>query len=280
MNVTRRAFATAVAAGGLLGARPGHAAAGSAWDQIATTKTLRVGLIPNRPPYQWKRGGEQEGLAIQMGKDVAEALGAKMGGAPRIEYVTTSWSTLVLDIQSGGVDVFFGMVDSEDRRKAIAMFGPIYAVPVIAVNARGFAPGTAWADYDTPGTVIATVMGTADEAAARQFLHKATLRSFKSLAEATLDVQAGHASALVTSILIGLDAKQKNPAFADTTLLQPVQAFPSGGGARKDADGRLVAFLQAWAEQYRSSGRAQSFIVDAIAKAGLPTDQLPPGIKF
>lgn len=280
MITTRRMLTGSFAAMGLLASKPGRAQPPSAWDRIAATKVLRVGLIPNRPPYQWKRGGEQQGLAIQMGKDVAEALGQAMGSKVEIEYVTSSWATIVLDIQSASVDVFFGIVDSEERRKAIAMFGPIYAVPVIMVDAKGFAPGQNWTDYDTPATSIAVTMGTSDEAAARAFLTKAKLRSFKSLADAVLDVQSGNSSALVTSILVGMDAKQKNPSFAHITLPHPVQSAPSGGATWKDRDGRLATFLQGWAEQYRSSGRAQTVIMDAIKTAGLPTDQLPPDVRF
>jgi ABC-type amino acid transport substrate-binding protein len=261
-------------------AAPPALAESSTWNRVAQEKVLHVGLIPNRPPYQWKREGKDTGLAIRMGEDLAKALAREMGGPIRIDYVTSTWSTLVLDMQAGRIDVFFGMADSEERRKAIATFGPIYSVPVVAVNSRGFNPGASWAAYDDPKTQIATIMGTVDEQAAREALKKAKLRSFKSLAEASLDVQSGNASAMVTSILIALDAKKKNPAFASLTLPTPVQAFPSGGGAPRDTEGRYAAFLQKWAEEYRSSGRAQTVIMDAIAEAGLSVEDLPQGVKF
>src|SRR5690242_14466212 len=94
---------------------PASAEGGSTWDRIASEKTLRVGLIPNRPPCQYLLNGEQEGLSIQMGKDLAAALGKAMGADIKIAYVQSTWSTIVLDIQSGHADVFFGMTDSEER---------------------------------------------------------------------------------------------------------------------------------------------------------------------
>jgi polar amino acid transport system substrate-binding protein len=113
----------------------------SVWDQIAKTKVLHVGLIPNRPPYQWTKGGKNVGLAITMGEDLAATLSKAMGEPIRIDYVTSTWATVVLDIQSGNVDVFFGMAATDERRKAINMFGPVYSVPVVAVNRSGFQPG-------------------------------------------------------------------------------------------------------------------------------------------
>jgi polar amino acid transport system substrate-binding protein len=256
------------------------AAPSSVWERIVTTKTLRVGLIPNRPPYQWTNDGKNEGLAIRMGEDLAAALSKAMGEPIGIDYVTTTWGTLVLDIQSGAIDVFFGMVASEKRKMALNMFGPVYSVPVVAVNRNGFRPGDNWADYDKQDTRIATIMGTADEAAANQFLTHATLRSFKSLAGASLDVVSGNSDALVTSLLIALDAKRKNPVFANVTLLQPVQAFPSGGGTPKDSDGRFAAFTQKWSDEYRASGRGQQTIMAAISQAGLSVKDLPRGVQF
>ena len=252
----------------------------STWDRIAAQKTLRVGLIPNRPPYQFKVNGEQEGLSIQMGKDLALALGKAMGADIKIEYVTSTWSTIVLDLQAGNADVFFGMTDSEERRKAVAMFGPLYSVPVVALNATGFEPGDQWADYDKESIQIATIAGTTDAEAAKAILHKAKLRPLRSLSEGALDVQSGHSQALVTSLLIGLDASMKAPNTGKLVLLKPVQSAPSGGGATKDADGKFAAFAQQWSEAYRSSGRVQTVITDAIAKAGMPVEKLPAGVQF
>jgi ABC-type amino acid transport substrate-binding protein len=111
-------------------------------------------------------------------------------------------------------------------------------------------------------------------------LKRATLRSFKSLADASLDVASGNTDAMVTSLLIALDAKRKNPVFADLTLLQPVQSFPSGGGTPKDSDGKFADFTQKWSDGYRSDGQAQKVIMDAIAAAGLSVQDLPRGVQF
>ena len=215
-----------------------------------------------------------------MGKDLATALGKAMGETIKIEYVQSTWSTIVLDIQAGNIDVFFGMTDTPARRKAISMFGPLYSVPVVALDAKGFDPGDQWSDYDKPDIQVAAIMGTSDEAVAKKLLPHAKIRGLRALAEAALDVQSGQSKALITSLLIGLDASTKAPNTGKLALLKPVQSAPSGGGATKDADGRFAAFAQKWSEDYRKSGRVQTVIKDAIANSGLPVDKLPAGVEF
>jgi polar amino acid transport system substrate-binding protein len=268
-------IATQVAAPSAAMAQPA-----STWDRVATQKILRVGLIPNRPPYQFLLNGQQEGLAIQMGKDLAAALSQKMGGEVKIQYINSTWSTIVLDLQAGNADVFFGMTDTPERRKALAMFGPLYSVPVVALNAANTNPGANWSDYDKDTLQIATIMGTTDADAAKAILHKAKLRALRSLSEGVLDLQSGQSQALITSLLIGLDASTKVANPGKLVLLQPVQSAPSGAGATRDADGRFAAFAQQWADTYRDSGRPQIVVTDAIAKSGLPVDRLPAGVRF
>ena len=52
------------------------------------------------------------------------------------------------------------------------------------------------------------------------------------------------------------------------------------GGVRKDGEGRLFAFLQAWAWSNHQAGIAKGMILDSIAKAGMDVAKLPPEMKF
>ena len=86
MTLTRRTVTcmlTAAAAFVALGAAsPSFAQSGATWDKIAETGVLSVGLIPNRPPYQFEVDGKQEGLAIQMGEDLAQRESVRVGTVP------------------------------------------------------------------------------------------------------------------------------------------------------------------------------------------------------
>lgn len=269
-----------LAAATLLLPRLAAAQAPSTWERIARTKTIRAGLIPNRPPYQWNKDGVLTGFAVQMAQDMATALGTEMGGTIAVEHVQTTWGTVVLDLQSSRLDAHYGMTDSPERRKALHIFGPLYTVPVVALNARGFDPGENWEDYDKPSVTISTVLGTSDDEMVRGIMKQAQVRSLRGLAEAAMEVHSGRASALITSILIALDASTKGPGAGKIVALKPARSSPSGGGTPRDTDGRFAAFAQSWAEAYRASGRIQTVITDAIREAGLPVEKLPVGVRF
>ena len=73
---------------------------------------------------------------------------------------------------------------------------------------------------------------------------------------------------------------KNNTNLGAITLLQPVDAPPSGGGARKDGDGRFTAFMQDWATEFHKAGGATTAILAAMKKAGLDVDKIPAGVTF
>jgi polar amino acid transport system substrate-binding protein len=270
----------AVAAGSVATPQRACAAMPSAWDQIATSGTIRVGLIPNRTPYQWVVDGKVKGFIDTMARDFADKLGKAMGKAIQLQYVQTTNQTTVLDLQANRIDVFIPLTITPERKAALDMFEPLYLMPVVAFNRRGFTAGSRWEDYDKPGTRIAVVMGTTDELAARKRLSQATISSMKSTAEAVLEVISGKSDAVVMGLLLGLIGMKNNTNLGDITLLQPVEAPPSGGGVRKDGDGRLVRFLQDWATAYHDAGGATRAIMDAMTEAQLDSGKIPAGTVF
>ncbi|MDA0675497.1 MAG: transporter substrate-binding domain-containing protein [Proteobacteria bacterium] len=96
------------------------------------------------------------------------------------------------------MDAFLGASITEERKKAVDMFGPLYGLAHVMLNREGFNPGNNWADYNKSEIKIASVTGTTDEAAARKFAPKATIISLRQDSEAILSVQSGHANALVS----------------------------------------------------------------------------------
>ena len=254
----------------------------SSWDEISKSGVLRVGVMPARPPYMWQKKREWTGFSIDMGKQIAAALENEnaLGRSIKIEYVPTTWGTVVLDIQANKLDVFLGMSITEERKKAIDMYGPLYALAHVFINRKGFNPGNKWSDYDKAGVKVASTTGTTDEAAAHKMSPNATFVSLRQNAETIMSVQAGHADAMISSVLAGLDAMKQNPNFAMMVIPEPVVSLPSGGGTRKDGDGRFTAFLQGWAYMSRASGHTKKLILDSVAESGLDPKALPAEMEF
>lgn len=259
---------------------PSVATAQSTWDKIEKSGTLRVGVIPNRPPYFWQENNQWVGFSTTMGVDLAKALSTAMKKDIKIDWVITSWTTVILDIQADKLDAFFGLSFSEDRKKAINLAGPLYELPSVAINAHNFNPGHNWADFNKPEVKVSVVMGTTDEQAARKFLPNSNIRAMKGMAEAVLDIQSGNAQTMITTVLTGLGALKENKSLGSMTVLMPANTMPSYGGTRRDGDDRFARFFQKWAEDYRADGRAQKSIFGAMEKFGLDVGQIPKEVKF
>jgi len=278
--VRRRTVVAGLAAGGLALAGGAPAQPASTWDQVASSGKIRVGLIPNRAPYQWLDGGEVRGFIDTMTQDFVAKLGAQMGKTIKIEYVQTSNQTVVLDLQANRIDSYIPLTVTKEREAAISMYGPLYLMPVVAFNRKGFNPGPRWDDYNKPGVRVAVVMGTTDELAARKLLTAAAVRSMRSTSEAVLEVQSGHSDAVVMGLLLGLVGVKNNANLGEITLLQPVDAPPSAGGVRKDSDGRFLHFMQDWATGYQKAGGSTAAILAAMKEAGLSVEKIPSGVSF
>ena len=277
----RRGFLAAGAAGlvAAAAAQPARAAS-STWQNIIDTGVVRFGVMPSHGPYHDEQNGKWVGFAIQMGLDSMEALSQAMKKPLRAEYVETSLATVILDLQADKLDLYFGLTASPERRRAVNLIGPIYELPECAINARGFNPGDKWSDYDKPSVSISVVIGSTDEQAAQKMLPHANVRSLKSTAEAILDIQSGNAQVMINTLLSGMQAKKVNPNLTSPVVLQPVISQPSTAGTRKDSDGKFAAFMDAWAKEYRASGRARAVIMEAMGHFGLDTASLPPTLQF
>lgn len=258
-------------------------AADSSWDAIAASGKLRVGVIAARPPYFWKNDkGEWTGFSAQMGSDLADALGKPMGKPIAIDFVETTWGTVILDIQANRLDAFFGLSYSKQRDDALHLFGPLYSLPEVLLAAKNFNPGqdVTWAALNKPENKFSVVLGTTDEQAARRLLPDAQIRAMKGMEEAVMDVQAGYGQAMVTTVLVGLGALKTSTAFGSMVIPQPTLTAPSYGGTRRDGDGKFATWLQTWAKQYRDSGRAKEVILAAMTQYGLDVSKLPPTVAF
>ncbi len=282
----RQLLKTGAAAGfagsSLLGFGSGtvRAASNSSWDRIAETGVVRMGVLSNHEPYHNLEQGKWVGFAIEMGLDATAQLSAAMKKPLKVEYFETTLATVILDIQSDKLDMYVGLSDSEERRKAIWLFGPIYELPECAINSKGFNPGDTWDKYNNPSVTVSVVLGSTDEQAARKMLPNAKIRALKSTAEAILDIQSGNSQMMVNTLLSGMAAAKATPNLSTPLVLSPLLNQPSMGGTRRDGDGKLGDFLMAWALKYRADGKSRESIIAAMKHSGLDVSNLPATLKF
>ncbi len=264
---------------------PGSAAAQAQqaiWEKIQSSGILLAGVTVDNRPGGWKNlsTGTYHGFFVNLARAIAEDLSTAMGKQIKLQFVESTWGTVVLDLQSAKIDLWAGMSATPERLQALDMAGPMYYLSGCLVNRKGLEGLKTWADYSKPEIRIATVIGSSDEKAAQQLAPNATIQSYRDTAQTILAVQAGRADAVINSMLTCMDIKKTNPDFGRIVFPTPYNGFPSSAGIRKDGDRRFRNFVQNWAEKNRANGTVRRLILDAVREAGLNPDDLPPDVPF
>lgn len=247
------------------------------WDKIAASGELNCGVLTDYAPASWQvpATGGFEGYVVNFCRAIAEDLSKAMSKPIVPKLLTTTWSTMVLDAQSGRIDLASGLSVTEERLKAIDMPGPAYILADVLLYRKGFSPPKTWAEFNKSWVRVASVTGTSPEKTAKEMMPNAEHLSFKQRPEMILAMQSGRADVSVSAFVGALSAmKEGANVFGGFVVPEPRKELPSSFGLRKDGDGRMNKWLQAWAENARSSGRVQELIRDALRKAGLDVSDL------
>jgi polar amino acid transport system substrate-binding protein len=250
------------------------------WDRIESSGQIVCGAIPNDKIGSWVESGKWLGYEIELCQHIASDLSKTMGKEIKPVFRETSWKTIVLDLQSGKIDLWPGMSATEQRKKALSMVGPIYNLAFCGLGRKGAEIGDTWEALNTPDVRIATVTGTSIEDLFKKLAPKATHLSLSEYAEVYLAVQSGRADLMGADILRCLTvANTASDAFGEIKLPKPVHAAGSSAGVIKAAD-RLTAWLENWAKEAKKSGKVKEIFLKTFADAGLDSSKLPSDIEF
>ncbi|HKW80703.1 MAG TPA: transporter substrate-binding domain-containing protein [Casimicrobiaceae bacterium] len=247
----------------------------SAWNDIMAKKKLTVCVVPAYQPYSAKdAGGTWTGFAVDMAKDVAASLHVD------VEFVETSFKTVVLDIQSGKCHAFFGFNATPERALAIDFAGPLYTLGFGAIDRQGWKPkGNHWADLNDPSIRVCYAVGNSSEQQIKRFAPKATQVALPKADDCVLAIMSGRADRYIDGVMGSMGARAKNPQLGPLHLMTPNYALPSYAGVRLD-DGRFQKFLQKWSEYNRGNGNINFWLTSAMESIGIKKESIPPEVSF
>src|SRR5271165_1678879 len=159
----------------------------SAWTEIMSSHKLNTCVVPGYQPYSWvDKDGQWQGFAVEMAKDTAKNLRADP------VFIETSFKTVVLDLQSGKCDVFYGFNATPERALAIDFAGPLYTLGFGALDRPGWsAPGDRWADLNNPDIRVCYSVGNSSEQQIKRFAPKSTQVALASSEECALALLSG-----------------------------------------------------------------------------------------
>jgi len=247
----------------------------SAWNDIQSTKKFVACMVPAYQPYSWKDpGGEWHGFAVEMAKDVANSLHAG------VDFVETSFKTVVLDLQSAKCHAFFGFNATPERALAIDFAGPLYTLGFGALDGQGFkAKGDRWADLNDPSIRVCYSVGNSSEQQIKRFAPNSTQVALPQADDCVLALLSGRVDRYIDGIMGILGAHVKNAATGQVHLMTPQYALPSYAGVRLD-DGRFQKFLQRWSEYNKANGNINYWLTSAMDSIGIKASDIPAEVQF
>lgn len=259
----------------LLGAPAFAQASQSTLERIKASGVLRIGAVPDGIPYYQKSiaDGSWRGFNIDISQKLAESLGVKL------EIIETTWGNSVLDLQSGKVDVFFGLNRTPEREKAID-----FTVPVIenafSLILRDGVTATTWDDVNKPEFRIAVDAGSSHDAAVTRLAPNATIIRLKGQSDATASLLAGRADAQCLVLMLALGLLGKNPKAGQLVIPQEVNHTSSHGGYRRDENKEWGAYVDAFITEQRANGFIGDVVIKNMELIGIKAEDVPAGISF
>jgi polar amino acid transport system substrate-binding protein len=199
--------------------------------------------------------------------------------AMNVEWVEeAAASNNILSLQTGKIDLTFGLSVTPTRALAIDFTSPLFNHPFGIIGIPGFT-AKSWADINKPTVKIAVNIGTSEELAARLFAPKAQISGFKSRDDLLLAVSSKRVDCGVFAALLGMVAAKRNPNAGRFMLLSnPAISLPSCMGVRKERDARWRELVNACVAYYRGTGQIQKWYEDALKLQGINPEDIPDGV--
>jgi polar amino acid transport system substrate-binding protein len=243
----------------------------STFDRIRRTGALRIAALPGEMPFFRKdlTTGEWSGVAIDMAKSIASALGAKL------EYVESTYGNSVLDLQSNKIDLAFALNPTPQRALAIGFTRAYYLHPFGYVARRGFAART-WEDLNKPEIRVVSLIGSLSDVLLARYAPRAQVIGAKAGDDAILLMQAGRADCIIYALIQALGVSAKAPMLEQVTLLQgPYVALPSAMGVQTEPDRRWRDFLDSWTDYNNGTRQVGAWMRQGLLQMGVKPENIP-----
>ena len=193
--------------------------------------------------------------------------------------VETTWGNAVIDLQSGKIDMMFGLSDNPERAKVVD-FTKALMDNTFTLVARKDLEVTTWEEMNKPEMRVAVDLGSTQDNFARKTLPNCTLVALKSADETILALQSGRADAIIQVALLAVVTTKNLAPNVKLIIPEPQSSQPTTIGVRRDPNGEFRDFVDVWLAERRNEGKVSSWIVDSLALVGVDKSTLPGNLTF
>ncbi|MFC0267036.1 transporter substrate-binding domain-containing protein [Kushneria aurantia] len=145
-------------------------------DAIMESGTLRVGTTGDYKPFSHEDNGRYQGFDITMAEKMAHAMGLEL------EFVKTTWPTLIKDLQDDDYDIGMSGISRTLARQLQARYSTPYLTygKTPLVRAEEASRFTSLQDIDQPNVRIGVNPGGTNEAFVKANIHQAEVITFNN----------------------------------------------------------------------------------------------------
>ena len=183
---------------------------------ILANGELRVGTTGDWNPMTMIDPNSKERTGFDI--DIANALASDMG--VKVEFVPTTWKTLVNGVVADKYDITSSASLSPKRALVAGYSGSYFAVedvPMMLKKNKG--KYNSWEDLNNPSVTVAVTLGTVQEKRAETLFYNSKIIKVSSPARDYQEVLSGRADISMTSNLEAAKLVEQYPEF----MIVPVQ---------------------------------------------------------
>jgi cyclohexadienyl dehydratase len=222
-------------------------------DDILAKGVLRVGTTGDYKPFTYfnKETGQFEGFDIDMAQSLGQSLGVK------IEFVKTSWPTLMQDFSDGKFDIAAGGISYTFERAKKAYFSSPYMREGKTPIARctDAAKYQTIPDIDKPEVKVIVNPGGTNEKFARAQLKAAPITVFPDNTKIFDEIIAGHADVMMTD---ASETRYQQKLHKELCAIHPDKPFDFSEKAYLlPRDEPLRNFVDGWLHTMQGNGAFQ-----------------------
>jgi len=230
------------------------------WATLQRVRVLRIGMTGDYAPFSYERDGALQGFDLMLATKLAEQWGVQ------VEFVRTSWPTLMDDFLHYRFDIAMSGISVTPERAVRADFATAYhkdgKAPISRCDdARRF---STLEQIDRPEVRVVVNPGGTNERFVRERIQRAQIRVYPDNRTVFDEILAGRADVMITdAIEVKLQAL-RHPTLCSTTDALFTEADKAIMLPRASD---LTAKVDSWLPPQIVSGQVRSLLQDALEQA-------------
>lgn len=223
------------------------------WVLLKKVGVLRVGTTGDYAPFSSDRGGSLRGLDIDLTQQLAGSWGVS------VEYVHTSWPTLMADLAQHRFDLAASGVSITPERQEHAAFSTPYYVDGKMPIARreNAARFSSLEQIDQPGVRVIENAGGTNEKFAREHLHHATILIHSDNRTIFDELIAGRADVMFTD---GVEVRLQTRRHPELQATRREPLTRSGKAFLFPPSSDLIPRCNAWLKPQIADGQIRQLV--------------------